>query len=82
MRTHPITQIIESEDTLTLDPRRIKTKKYDEILVFSVGGGSFLEYEGMMQLGKSMGKNILYGSTEIISPTNFLKQIERLGQTL
>jgi hypothetical protein len=51
----------------------------NNIMVFCLGGGSIVEYVSLMQWAKQNGKQIIYGSTEILSPSSFLSQLSILG---
>jgi len=71
-----------------------KTTPFKEAIVFMVGGGNYLEYQNIkdyllkpmhqMQqqqnsISPSLDKKIIYGSTEILTGSAFLKQLEMLG---
>ncbi|KAF2193487.1 putative Golgi transport protein Sly1 [Zopfia rhizophila CBS 207.26] len=63
---------------------------FSEAIVFTVGGGSIQEYENLLEWGKrsSAGgaatgqkKRIVYGSTALLSPTEFINEdLNRLGK--
>jgi hypothetical protein len=62
--------------------------QYQESVVFVVGGGGYVEYSNLMEWasrsqreGGGGGKKITYGSTEILSPTAFVKTLSELGAT-
>ena len=49
--------------------------------VFVVGGGNYVEYQNLMTYqDQHPGKNIVYGSSEIMDSGNLLKQLNDLGQ--
>lgn len=58
--------------TLTRAPVR-------EVICFVVGGGSYGEYQNLHMLASDK-RRISYGSTEVLNSTDFLKQLEALGQ--
>jgi hypothetical protein len=54
--------------------------KFEEIIVFVVGGGSYTEYQNLMRYAQNTKKNIIYGSTCINTPNEFLNQIKTLAE--
>jgi hypothetical protein len=69
-----------------------KTTPFKEAIVFMVGGGNYLEYQNIRDylakptqqqnqtsISPSLDKKIIYGSTEILTGSAFLKQLEMLG---
>ncbi|UMM22605.1 hypothetical protein L5515_003739 [Caenorhabditis briggsae] len=53
-----------------------------DIVLFVVGGGNYVEYQNLVDYGKS--KNLMrvtYGCTELVNPTQFCDQLTRLGRT-
>lgn len=80
-----------TDDYLYLDPRSRgghskppKRQLYDESMVFVVGGGLYLEYQNLMewlsQPGK--GKAVVYGSTEVVTALEFMREITALGHAV
>lgn len=81
-----------TDDYLYFDPKVIrgshskppKRQPYLEAVVFVVGGGNYLEYQNLQEwanLATTQGNNktVVYGSTQIYSPSAFLKEISVLG---
>lgn len=79
-----------TDDYLYFDPKIIKgahSKKpkrqsYNKSLVFVVGGGNYLEYQNLQEWvhqQKGSPKNVIYGSTSIITPSEFLTEVANLG---
>lgn len=81
-----------TDDYLYFDPKIIrgshskqpKRQPYLESVVFVVGGGNYLEYQNLQEwasLATTQGNNksVVYGSTQIYSPSAFLKEITLLG---
>lgn len=61
-------------------PRR---QSYQEAFVFVVGGGNYLEYQNLQEWASEPGKGtrrVVYGSTDIISPTSFIDECNELGR--
>lgn len=61
-------------------PRR---QSYQEAFVFVVGGGNYLEYQNLQEWASEPGKSprkVVYGSTDIISPTGFIEECNELGK--
>jgi len=79
--------VLGVENYLYIDPllkgRITVPKKAQKIIVFIVGSGSYLEYQNLQDYAKVNAvspKQIIYGSTEIINATDFLKQLVELGK--
>ena len=79
-----------TDDYLFFDPRLIrgshskkpKRQSYNKSLVFVVGGGNYLEYQNLQEWAHSQQgypKKVIYGSTDITTPGDFLKEISNLG---
>ncbi|CCE65448.1 hypothetical protein TPHA_0L00910 [Tetrapisispora phaffii CBS 4417] len=83
---------LETTDSyLYLDPRATRgsqTKKpkrqsYNKSIVFVVGGGNYLEYQNLQEWAHSElhnPKKVMYGSTAIVSPNDFLSEISTLSE--
>ncbi|KAI5173139.1 sec1 family domain-containing protein 1 [Nematocida sp. LUAm3] len=83
-KKRPITGLVEEilsgRSTLPFRELFPSQAPISSIHVFTVGGGTFNEYTGLMDLSQEQGVEISYGSTEILSPEGFLKQAERTLQ--
>ncbi|PVU94947.1 hypothetical protein BB561_002147 [Smittium simulii] len=57
-----------------------KTSSFKNAIVFTIGGGNYLEYQNLMEYASrsSPNKNIIYGTTDIVSPEQFLSQLGAL----
>ena len=86
-------QCTEDDTFCTLDPRSrqgdvvdFKGNKYSEVIVFVMGGGCYSEFFNLQDLLKhkasssSILRNVLYGSTEIVSGDDFQAQLQKLGK--
>ncbi|KAI9260722.1 Sec1-like protein [Phascolomyces articulosus] len=62
-------------------PRQHKTA-FQEAIVFVVGGGNYVEYQNLQEIAtqNNQKKKITYGSTDILSPHEFLGQLAKLGR--
>ncbi|KAG9291999.1 hypothetical protein G9A89_017898 [Geosiphon pyriformis] len=80
----------ETDDYLWFDPklsRNSSTKQprhkhaFQEGIVFMVGGGNYIEYQNLQEFSQrqAVKKKIIYGSTDILNPNSFLKELEMLG---
>ncbi|KAI8377346.1 Sec1-like protein [Blakeslea trispora] len=80
----------KANDYLYFDPKASKSGRsnrqpkvaFQEAIVFVVGGGNYLEYQNLQELtlNTQQGKRkIIYGSTDILSPHEFLDQLSTLG---
>lgn len=61
-------------------------QSYSHALVFVVGGGSHVEYANLQEYvarsaASSSGRQVTYGSTEILTPTAFLHSLAALGRS-
>lgn len=79
-----------TDDYLYFDPRitrgshtkKPKRQSYNKSVVFVVGGGNYLEYQNLQEWAHSQlhnPKKVMYGSTAIATPGEFLKEISELG---
>lgn len=69
--------------TVTQVPR--KNTPFSRAIVFMVGGGNYHEYQNLVdhineRKKVDPEKHIIYGCTELVSPNEFLQQLEQLGQ--
>ena len=48
---------------------------FQRCILFVVGGGCYAEYLNLQQYGAQRKREIIYGATEMLSPSEFLKQI-------
>lgn len=82
--------VLVTDDYLYLDPKSRgghtkppKRQSYDDAIVFVVGGGNNLEYHNLTEWAlqpNKQGKNVVYGSTDIVTATQFLDEISDLGK--
>ena len=49
-----------------------------DVIAFVIGGGCYSEYQNL-QMVTNEGRTITYGSTEILSPCEFLNQLGKLS---
>mmetsp|Transcript_17578 Transcript_17578/g.27192 ORF Transcript_17578/g.27192 Transcript_17578/m.27192 type:complete len:94 (-) Transcript_17578:74-355(-) len=79
-----------TEDLQFLDPNlpdmsatrvRESKKPFREAIVFMVGSGNYIEYQDLQDSAKKgpTSKNIIYGTTEMVSSSEFLRQLSVLG---
>eukprot|EP01054_Gregarina_sp_Poly1_P009909 Gregarina_sp_Poly_1__9908@NODE_648_length_6971_cov_93_460892_g486_i1_p2_GENE_NODE_648_length_6971_cov_93_460892_g486_i1NODE_648_length_6971_cov_93_460892_g486_i1_p2_ORF_typecomplete_len642_score90_18Sec1/PF00995_23/7_1e96Oscp1/PF10188_9/0_12_NODE_648_length_6971_cov_93_460892_g486_i123404265 len=75
-----------AESYETLDPLGvpgdIKQTVHRNAIVFVVGGGSYIESEALNEFADKTQRTIIYGSTSMIRPSQFLEQCEQLGSQL
>ncbi|XP_041988060.1 protein sly1 homolog [Aricia agestis] len=86
----------ESDELGWLEPRaaradagrpRARHAPPTDSLVFLVGGGSYIEYQNLMEFAKQQAasgvtRKIIYGATTLPNATQFLKQLSLLGEEL
>ncbi|KAF1334082.1 Sec1 family transporter sly1, partial [Globisporangium splendens] len=78
----------EDETFLYLDPKikshgevpRQRTP-FREVMVFMIGGGNYNEYQNLMAYAKGQqpARSVWYGCTELLSPEDFLQQINSIS---
>lgn len=88
--TPPQNEVSKASDYLYFDPKVSKNSRsprqhkvtFQEAIVFVVGGGNYVEYQNLQELAtQNNGKRkITYGSTDILSPHQFLDQLSTLGK--
>ncbi|KAL5258873.1 hypothetical protein ACHWQZ_G009364 [Mnemiopsis leidyi] len=84
-------QTPETDSFLALDPKIYRKTEnllpalkntFNDVYVFVVGGGSYVEYQNLMTYSEQHpGKRIVYGSSEMMDSKNFLDQLTKLGSS-
>ena len=85
----------DGDDYKYLDPKIMRPTEgqprskqpITQAILFLIGGGSFIEYQNLMEYekGRNTDKppaqrlNIIYGATEIPKPNEFLSYLTKLG---
>lgn len=62
--------------------KKPKRQSYNKSIVFVVGGGNYLEYQNLQEWAHSQSHNpkkVMYGSSDIVTPSEFLREIATLG---
>lgn len=83
----------ETESYLVFDPRAPKGSAgagsvskgpFKEAIVFMIGGGNYLEYGSLQEFAQRQQpvKNIIYGTTEVLSGREFVEQLASLGRKM
>ncbi|SCU96778.1 LAFA_0G08064g1_1 [Lachancea sp. 'fantastica'] len=78
-----------TDNYLYFDPKMVrgshskkpKRQSYTKSIVFVVGGGNYLEYQNLQEWAHSQQantKNVIYGSTAIVTPANFVDEMATL----
>jgi len=59
-----------------------KNTPFKEAIVFTVGGGNYVEYQNLLDYAKKMvpPKKIIYGTTEMLTPRDFLQQLSTISK--
>lgn len=55
-----------------------REEEYSSVNVFILGGGTYDEYRIMAEYGETQNIKVSYGSTEILSPSSLISQIEEI----
>ena len=81
----------ETDNFLALDPKIYRKTEntspamkntFNDIYVFVVGGGNYVEYQNLMAYAEQHPeKRIVYGSSEIMDSKSFLDQLNKLADT-
>ena len=82
----------EVDDFRYFDPKLLRAESgsvprskspFQEAFVFVVGGGNYIEYQNLMDYARSKApvsqKKIVYGCSDLVSATLFLRQLAQLG---
>ncbi|VIO92735.1 Sly1 protein homolog, putative [Brugia malayi] len=65
------------------EPQRARGNPPQDVIVFVIGGGNYVEYQNVVDYGKSKGlARITYGCTELVNPKQFVEQLTRLGREM
>jgi len=60
-----------------------KNTPFKEGIVFIIGGGNYVEYQNLQEYTKKQtSKRIIYGSTELLTAAEFLKQLKILSEKI
>ena len=85
MNNTPHSPIVQ--DYLYFDPRttrggvRRQTGSFNDAVVFIVGGGGIMEYGYLQEwAGRQQGRRVVYGSDELLSPAEFMAELDKLGR--
>lgn len=84
------------DDYLYFDPKQLRAdtssasrnrSPFQEAYVFVVGGGNYIEFQNLMDYVSSkatptMQKKIVYGCSDLVNASQFLKQLSLLGQEI
>ena len=86
---------LEAEDFLYFDPKLLRCNGSStprnrsvsqDAFVFVIGGGNYIEYQNLVDYAKSKPatwqKRIMYGCSDMVSPSAFLRQLAELGREL
>jgi len=79
----------EDDEYLYLDPkvkgdvdvkalRQMTRAPYREVITFMIGGGCYAEYQNLQMIANER-RSVIYGSTELLSPCDFLSQLGKLS---
>lgn len=58
-------------------------EKFKEAIVFVIGGGNYAEYQNLIDsTKKGFGKQITYGSTNVVTGEEFLSELCSIGEEM
>ncbi|KAK1297622.1 SEC1 family transport protein SLY1 [Acorus calamus] len=82
----------EVDHYLTFDPRASRSGSggsglmgpFKEAIVFMIGGGNYVEYGSLREMGQRSqpAKHVVYGTTELLTGTEFVEQLGVLGKKM
>ncbi|KAK9666680.1 hypothetical protein RND81_14G203100 [Saponaria officinalis] len=81
----------ETDTYMMFDPRAPKSSSgshirgpFKEAIVFMIGGGNYVEHGGLQELAQRQqpAKHIIYGTTEILTGSEFVEQLSQLGKKM
>lgn len=75
----PISEIVNEYLNKTVNEYNIEYENIEKIIVYQIGGGTYLENEALKVLERKIEIPIIYGSTEILNIENYMKQIYKLS---
>merc|ERR1711957_940754 len=76
-----------TENYLYLDPKappgseapRMRAP-FRKAVAFVVGGGNYAEMQAAQEWAQAKGRNVTYGSTDMVSPAQFVDELTHLGK--
>lgn len=75
----PISEIVNEYLNKTVNEYNIEYENIEKIIVYQIGGGTYLENEALKVLERKIEIPIIYGSTEMLNIENYMKQIYKLS---
>ncbi|VDL65492.1 unnamed protein product [Nippostrongylus brasiliensis] len=81
-------QVNESSELCYLDPKvmhaitsnavRARQPPPQDVILFVIGGGNYVEYQNLVDYGKSKNlQRVTYGCTELVNPKQFMDQVSK-----
>ncbi|VDO58250.1 unnamed protein product [Onchocerca flexuosa] len=68
-------RVLKLKSLVEWTPQRTRGNPPQDIIVFVIGGGNYVEYQNIVDYGKSKGlTRITYGCTELVNPKQFVEQ--------
>jgi len=76
------------ENYLYLDPKAQPSNgdaprmraPFRKAIAFVVGGGNYAEMQSVQEWAQERGRQVVYGATDLVSPTQFVDELSHLGQ--
>ena len=75
----PLMSYLYLDPKQPLNPTR-RSSPFDDCLLFVIGGGCYTEYQNVTAHARSLGRRVIYGTSELLSPVQFLDQLSILGK--
>lgn len=82
----PQDSLAVTDNYVYLDPRtrgskQPKRQTYNLLMVFMIGGANYLEYQNLEEWAEKNKKTVVYGGTDVVSPDEFLAEVNNLGKS-
>merc|ERR1719408_913581 len=78
-----------TENYLYLDPKAPAGGEVHRIrapfrrgIAFVIGGGNYTEMQSLQEWGQKHGRQVSYGSTDMVAPIQFVEELCQLGKSL
>lgn len=74
------------ENYLYLDPKSSASEAprmrapFQRAIAFVVGGGNYVELQSLQEWAQTHKRSVIYGSTDMVSPTQFVDELSQLGK--
>lgn len=85
-----VKSLVSLDNYILLDPKTkasigrssqsTRFSKFSSAIMFMIGSGNIVEYQNLCEFAEKEGKSVLYGTTDMNRPADFLKELRALGK--